>query len=116
MLIRVLLLSMLAFIGFRFFLRRQKLPMHIVILFLILGTGGVFVIFPQIPDELAHLVGIGRGADLITYLVEISVLFVLLHYYTKFVELESHLTQITRELAILSARRPTEPPPAAPPR
>lgn len=116
MLIRILLLSMFAFIGFQFFLRRQKLPMHIVILFLILGTGGVFVIFPQIPDELAHLVGIGRGADLITYLVEVSVLFVLLHYYTKFVELESQITQLTREIALLNVRRPAKPPSSSPPK
>jgi hypothetical protein len=103
MLIRVLLLGSLAFIGYRFFLRRHKLPIHIVVLFAFLGVGALMVVFPESTNDLAHWVGVGRGADLITYLALVSVLFVLLHYYTKFVELDGQVTRLTRELAFLRA-------------
>ena len=43
----------------------------------------------------------GTGADLVTYLFEVAAAFVLIHYYTKFVELQKQVTDLTREMAIL---------------
>lgn len=103
MIIRVLLLAGLAAIGWLVFLRRTKLPFHIVIVFGLLAVAAIAVIFPDITAEAAVLVGVGRGVDLVTYVVEVGTLFVLLHYYTKFVEVERRLTEVVRELAILRA-------------
>jgi hypothetical protein len=103
MIIRILLLSGLAATGWLVFLRRNRLPVHIMLVFVMLGGGAVAVVFPQLTNDVATAVGVGRGADLITYLVEVGVLFVLLHYYTKFVELQRQLTQLVRELALLRA-------------
>jgi hypothetical protein len=101
MIIRVLLLSGLAAIGWLVFLRRNRLPVHIVVVFALLTAGAVAVVFPESTNDIAHVVGVGRGADLITYVIEIVVMYVLLHYYTKFVELQRQLTNVVRELAIL---------------
>jgi len=68
-----------------------------------LVAGAVAVIFPELTNDVAQFVGVGRGADLIMYVVVIVVMFVLLHYYTKFVELQRQLTGVVRELAILRA-------------
>lgn len=118
MLTRILLLAALALIGYRFFLRRHKLPVNIIVLFAFLGAGALMVIFPDATNDLAHLFGVGRGADLVNYLFEVAVLYVLLHYYTKFVEHEAELTRLVRELALLRAeldeRRAGEPPPPSP--
>lgn len=103
MIIRVILLSALAAIGWFVFLKRNRLPFHIVIVFAMLVTGAVAVIFPEDTDVIANLVGIGRGVDLIMYVIHVAVLFVLLHYFTKFVELERNVTTLTREIAILRA-------------
>jgi hypothetical protein len=103
MIIRVLLLSGLAAIGWLVFLRRNRIPFHILTVFGVLAVAGIAVIFPDITAEAAQLVGVGRGVDLVTYLVEIGTLFVLLHYYTKFVDLERRTTDVVRELAILRA-------------
>jgi len=111
MIIRILLLGGLAAIGWLVFLRRNRLPFHIVIVFLLLAGGGAAVIFPESTNDIAHFVGVGRGADLITYVIEIVVMFTLLHYYTKFVELQRQLTAVVRELAILrSELERTRPP------
>ena len=103
MIIRIVLLSALAAIGWFVFLKRNRLPFHIVLVFAMLGAGGFAVIFPEQTDRIANFVGVGRGVDLITYVIEVTVLFVLLHYYTKFVELQRKLTDVVRELAIIRA-------------
>lgn len=101
--IRVAMLVALAAIGYLVFLRRNRLPFHIMTVFALLAAGAVAVMFPGLTDEVAHAVGVGRGVDLITYILEVAVLFVLIHYYTKFVELQRQLTALTREMAILKA-------------
>jgi hypothetical protein len=40
---------------------------------------------------------------LVLYLSVVSMSFVLIHYYSKFVELQRKLTDMTREVAILRA-------------
>jgi hypothetical protein len=37
------------------------------------------------------------------YISIVAILFVLVHYYTKFVELQRNMTQLAREMAILRA-------------
>jgi hypothetical protein len=101
MIIRILLLAALGLIGWRFFVRRNRLPVHIVVVTVVLGLAALAVVFPESTNDVAHLVGVGRGADLITYLVEVGMLFVIVHYYTKFVELDGHITKLVRELAIV---------------
>ena len=99
--IRILLLSLLAAIGYFAFLRRRTFPVHIVVIFAILGMTGLLVVFPDVTTIVASKIGVGRGVDLITYLVEIGMLFMILHFYSKNVELEKQLTTLTRELALL---------------
>jgi len=116
MIIRILLLLGLAATGWLVFLRRNRLPFHIVIVFALLGVGAAAVLAPnEALDQIALYFGVGRGVDLITYLFEVAALFVLLHYYTKFVELQRQLTEVTREVSILRAeveRLETTPRPA----
>ena len=115
MIIRILLLFGLAMIGWFVFVRRNRLPLHIMTVFVLLGFGAVAVIFPDATSDVAMFVGVGRGADLLTYVSIISVMFVLLHYYTKFVDLQRQLTDVTRELAILRAEVDRTAPPTPPP-
>ena len=103
MIIRILLLAGLASIGWFVFLRRNKMPFHIVTVFALLIAGAVAVVAPETADDLAHFVGVGRGADFVMYVSIVAILFVLVHYYTKFTELQRNLTQLAREMAILRA-------------
>jgi small membrane protein len=104
MIIRALLLAGLAATGWLVFLRRNRLPFHIVVMFALLGLGAAAVMAPEeLLDDVARAFGVGRGVDLITYVFEVAVLFVLLHYFTKFVELQRQVTELTREMAILKA-------------
>ncbi|MBA3817527.1 MAG: DUF2304 domain-containing protein [Deltaproteobacteria bacterium] len=115
MIVRILLLLGLASIGWFIFLKRNRLPLHIMTVFGLLAAGAVAVVFPEITNDVANFVGVGRGADLITYIAIVSVMFVLIHYYSKFVDLQSKVTQLTRELAILRAEVERVVPPALAP-
>ena len=79
MIIRILLLAGLAAIGWLVFLRRNKLPIHIVVVLALLVAGAWAVIFPDQTHVIANYVGVGRGADLITYIFQIAALFILIH-------------------------------------
>ncbi|HVK86714.1 MAG TPA: DUF2304 domain-containing protein [Kofleriaceae bacterium] len=114
MIIRILLLSGLAAIGWLVFLRRNRLPIHIIVVFALLALGALAVIFAERTDVIANAVGVGTGADLVTYLFEVAAAFVLIHYYTKFVELQKQVTDLTREIAILRAEVERDKPPAQP--
>jgi hypothetical protein len=103
MIIRVFLLLSLAAIGYQVFLKRNRRQLHIPIVFLLLGLGGVFVIFPDLTTRIANFVGVGRGVDLINYLVEVGLLFVTIHYYAKFVHLQTQITTLTRTVTLLRA-------------
>lgn len=113
MIIRLLLLCGLASIGWFIFLRRNRLPIHIMTVFLLLAAAALAVVFPEITQDAATLVGVGRGADLILYIAIVAVMFVLLHYYSKFVDMQRQLTQVARELAILRGEVDRVAPPAA---
>ncbi|HEX4452151.1 MAG TPA: DUF2304 domain-containing protein [Kofleriaceae bacterium] len=116
MIIRVLLLIGLAAIGWFVFLRRNRLPLHIVTVFALLAVAAVAVVSPDLTQRAAELVGVGRGTDLVLYLSVVSMSFILIHYYSKFVELQRKLTDMTREVAILRAEleRVAPPRPEAP--
>lgn len=113
MIIRILLLVGLAATGWLIFLRRNRLPFHIMTVFALIGAGAAAVVFPGLTDDVARFVGVGRGADLVTYVAIVAVMFVLLHYYTKFVELQQQVTKLTRELAIARAEMSEAGKPAA---
>jgi len=88
MIIRILLLSGLGSIGWFIFLRRNRLPFHIMTVFLLIAAGAFAVVFPEATQDAAELVGVCRGTGLVTYMAIVAVMFVLLHYYTKFVDLQ----------------------------
>ena len=57
MTIRILLLSALALIGWRFFVRRNKLPFHIALVAIVLGLAAIAVVFPELTNDVARSVG-----------------------------------------------------------
>jgi len=99
--IRLLLLAGLALTGYSAFVRRRRMPVHIMLIMMFLAAAAGMVVFPDVTNWAAARLGVGRGVDLVTYLVEVSLLFIVLHYYSKFVLLQQQLTTLTRELTFL---------------
>jgi hypothetical protein len=100
---RVILLVGLAGTAYYAFLRKNRLPIHLVVVLALLGGGATLVVLPTLANDVAQALGLWRGADLVTYLLEILLLFVALHYAVRFAETEANITAIVRRLALLEA-------------
>jgi hypothetical protein len=103
MLIRVILLFALAGIAWFAFLRRRTAPLHLFVVFGILGIAATLVIAPELSSIVAAAVGVGRGVDLVNYFVQLGLIFIVIHYFTKFVEVNHQITRLTREISYLRA-------------
>src|SRR2546425_6427992 len=66
-------------------------------------SGGlVFITWPELSNQLAHLVGIGRGVDLILYLSTLFLYFICFNFGIRFRSSDERLTLVVRELALRS--------------
>lgn len=101
MIARIIFLTALAAIGYLGFVRRNRLPVNIMLVFVVLGLAAVVVIFPEEMDPIAQYMGVTAGVDMIVYLVQVGLLFISLHFYTKFVDHQRQIAVLVREMAIL---------------
>jgi hypothetical protein len=102
-LFRGVLLFGLLLTGYYAFIRRNRLPFHLVIILGMLGVGSVFVIEPELANLIAHGLGLWRGADLILYLMTVLLLFCVLYLAVTLSDVNRSVTEMVRTIAILEA-------------
>jgi small membrane protein len=73
-----------------------------VILLTLIGAG--VVISPDSSNRIAHKLGVGRGADLLLYLLTVSFIFMTLSLYLKNKEEERRIVVLARKIALLESR------------
>jgi hypothetical protein len=66
-------------------------------------AAGITILQPEVTNTVARFLGIGRGADLVLYVLALSFLVSLVYFYHKYRQLSSDLTEIVRSLAIRDA-------------
>ena len=86
---------------------RSRLVPRVLVLVL-LAAGILFVANPQLANRIAHLVGVGRGADLLLYTFSLTSAYLFLLMYSQLRSLERKLTELTRYDALSSAKTPRE--------
>lgn len=74
------------------------------VLFTIVAVG--LVLFPQSANDAAHAVGVGRGADLLLYLLTLAFIFGTLNQYVKSKQDEQRIVELGRQITLLEARLP----------
>lgn len=83
---------------------RGTIPKRVVALACaIAGLGSVAVTSPHAISWLAHALGIGRGADLLSYLTALAMTMAFFYMYVRFRRVERQLTLLVRRLAIHNA-------------
>ena len=78
----------------------QKLGIFGLLIMMLVG-----VISPRFVTEIANFVGIGRGADLLLYLLFIAFIFFALSQYLKFQDQRDLLYRLARRTALVDAFR-----------
>jgi hypothetical protein len=58
------------------------------------------ILYPELTTRVANFVGVGRGTDLLLYLLVAVFLYVVVGFYLKFRDVERQLTVLARRLAI----------------
>lgn len=73
------------------------------------GTATAAIINPGLPQWVADLLGIGRGADVVLYLFVLAFLWVSFFLYSCHLRVQRQVTQLTRHIAIREAEKGIEP-------
>src|SRR3989304_4103992 len=90
-----------------FYFQRLRSRLLDRFVFFLLGVVAVVMVArPDWANAVAHFLGVGRGADLVTYLGISGLAFFLLGLYTRQRELHVRLTELARRMTILQAEAP----------
>jgi hypothetical protein len=104
--IKILLITGVAFIAVYFFLRLRNSLFDLLLLLVLICAAVVFILFPNLTNQLANRLGVGRGADLVFYISIIIFWFVILKLYARIRKLEQVVTAIVRKEALDKANTP----------
>lgn len=72
------------------------------------GTATAAIVNPGLPQAVADLLGIGRGADVVLYLFVLAFLWVSFFLYSCHLRVQRQVTQLARHIAIREAERGIE--------
>ena len=101
--IKVILLvaiSSVALIGLRAPRGARHLALRRVALIAFVLFAVASVLFPDVWNALANLVGVGRGTDLLLYVLIVVFLGYMATSYMRFRGMESQITQLSRQIAL----------------
>lgn len=86
---------------------RSLLRDRLVVL-LIVMVAVVAIMFPHLTTVVANMLGVGRGADLLIYVIAMGGVFALLLISNRLVIVEKTMTELVRHTAISNAQEPKE--------
>ena len=113
MIIRVILIACVG--GFAFALIRssgvRSRAWALILLAVLSALGMLAILVPEWTTLAANAVGVGRGADLLIYLLITTLAFVILMVYTRVRLLQGQVTRLARAISIQGAALPGRTPP-----
>jgi hypothetical protein len=68
-----------------------------------IASGGFAVLFPGTVTDVAHAVGVGRGTDLVLYVLCVTFLFVTIALYLRLADMHDRYVDLARKQALLEA-------------
>jgi len=69
-------------------------------------AAAVCVLNPNIVGYFAQFIGIGRGADILIYVVTLTFIATTFYFYSRYIRLQRQITDLARHLAINDAKHP----------
>lgn len=110
-LIQVVLIAVVIAVVARLFRSRGARAQAIrrIGLVLFAGFAAVSILFPEVWNQIARFVGVGRGTDMVLYALVVAFLSFTVTTYLRFRDLETSYTRLARTIALSQASEPTEP-------
>jgi len=106
MIIKLLLIASLALAAFLLMRGKRSalsLLMRRSLTLCAIGCGVFAVLFPGAVTEVAQAVGVGRGTDLVVYVLCVTFLFVSIALYLRLSEMHDRFVELARRQALLEA-------------
>lgn len=106
--IRVVLIGLLLGVLLHFLLNRRSARIQAGRKLLLVGFIGfaiIAVVLPDLVTALAHALGVGRGADLLLYLLALAFIYVALETRLKIADLEDRLAAVIQDIAVERGER-----------
>lgn len=106
MAVKILLIGLLLVLMFWILANRNAAKMRAwkkigVMLFMIFAIFNV--LFPDTSNQIAHHLGVGRGADLLTYVNAVAFIFLSFNIYLKSFDENHRIAELGRKIALLEA-------------
>jgi hypothetical protein len=106
LLIQVILIAIVLVVVVRLFRSRGARAQAIrrVGLLLFAGFAIVSILFPTVWNQIARVVGVGRGTDMVLYALVVAFLSFTVTTYLRFRDLETNYTRLARRIALSEAK------------
>lgn len=102
--IQILLITGVLMITLYFFQRLKKAVFSVVLVTLMGAVAILFILQPELTNQIAHRIGVGRGADLVFYICILLFWYVVMRLYARIRKLEENITELIRNQAIANAK------------
>lgn len=106
--IKIILIAVLIFIFFYFTKFSQSTAAKAwkrIIFLLIIAFGITTIIYPSLINLLANFLGVGRGTDLLLYLLFVSFIFMTLTFYLKINILNDKLNKTISKISLIEGNK-----------
>ena len=104
--IKIILAIFLLVVLRAFLVQKSLMLIKRVIVFSIFFLLLLLVMFPDVSTRIAHLIGVGRGVDLIFYFSHLFLLLLIITLWRRYSDLMDSITKLSRIIAMQNAGRP----------
>lgn len=101
--IQVVLTICIALIAVYMYMRLRSTIFDIILIFLFFLVGTFFVLFPDTTNDIAHFVGVSKGANLFLYTAILFLFFLILKLYARLRRVEEKFTELVRNKSLEEA-------------
>jgi hypothetical protein len=101
--IQVVLTICIALIAIYMYIRLRGGLFDIILIGLFFVVGTFFVLFPETTNDIAHFVGVSKGANLFLYTAILFLFFLILKLYSRLRRVEQKFTELVRNKSIEEA-------------
>lgn len=101
--IQVVLTICIALIAIYMYMRLRSGLFDVILIGLFFAVGTFFVLFPETTNDIAHFVGVSKGANLFLYTAILFLFFLILKLYSRLRRVEQKFTEFVRNRSLEEA-------------
>jgi hypothetical protein len=106
--IQIVLTICIALIAIYMYIRLRSGLFDVILIGLFFVVGTFFVLFPETTNDIAHFVGVSKGANLFLYTAILFLFFLILKLYSRLRRVEQKFTEFVRNKSIEEAEELSE--------